>query len=152
MSRLVCYVCLTLLTLFITSCGSSRGMKTADSQASSNAASAGLGVLVYGLITNDKDALEKAAASAAAAATVTKVKEGSASSREEGEWERVIGKENTDALVALIQRDYRAAKNHIATASKSDKPEYQRASRWLSALIDYETGNDEALSQCLPKS
>ena len=144
-------ICLLILVIGQMGCGSSRDLKTADSNAGSNAAAAGLGVLVYRLVTDDKRAVEKAAGSAAAAATVTMVKEGSKASREEGEWERVIGPENTNGLVALIKRDYRSAKDAFAKTAHSENPEYRRAAIWGTALMYYDTGNDEALEPELAK-
>ena len=143
------FILIAASMLFLAGCGSGRGLNKADSNAGSNAAAAGLGSLVYGLIRDNEDAIEKAAATAAATATTTKVREHSKTSQQEGEWERVLGATNTDGVVALINRDYRTAKAKFNEALASETANHQRAARWLLAITYYDIGEDAELEPLL---
>ena len=139
-----------VLSALLIGCGDSRGAEK-DSNAGSNAAAAGLGALVYGLITKDDNAVRNAVAAGAATATVTKVHEKSESNQQDNEWERVIGKDNSEGLTALIKRDYRTARGHFETGRGSDQVAFKRAAEWGLALVAYDTGDDEKLDVQLDK-
>ncbi|HEX3132076.1 MAG TPA: hypothetical protein VHX44_00670 [Planctomycetota bacterium] len=133
------------LSLLLIACGDDRGPEKADSNVGSNAAAAGLGTLVYGLITKDENAVRNAVAVGAATATTTAVVEKSQENKKSGEWERVIGKENSDGLVALLHKDYRTARTQFEKGLTSDQAPFKRAAQWGMALVSYDTGDDAKL-------
>ena len=54
------------------------------------------------------------------------------------------GEINYKGLMALVSRDYPAAKEYAAQTANDESPKYRHASAWLSALIAKETlGKDE---------
>jgi hypothetical protein len=133
------------LALLLVACGDRNNPEKADSNVGTNAAAAGLGSLVYGLITKDENAVRNAVAVGAATATTTAVVEKSQENKKGGEWERVIGKDNSDGLVALIRKDYRTARTQFEKGKASDQVPFKRAAEWGLALIAYDTGDDAKL-------
>ncbi|MCK4563587.1 MAG: hypothetical protein KAU94_02800 [Verrucomicrobia bacterium] len=54
------------------------------------------------------------------------------------------GEVNYKGLMALVSRDYPAAKEYASQTAKDENPKYRHASAWLSVLIATETlGKDE---------
>lgn len=130
------------LSMLLIACGESRGPEKADSKVGTNAAAAGLGSLVYGLITKDENAVRNAVAVSAATATTTAVVEKSQENKKSSEWERVIGKANSEGLTALLKRDYRTARTQFEAGRASDQVPFKRAAEWGLALVAYDTGDD----------
>lgn len=133
------------LALLLVACGDRNNPEKADSNVGTNAMAAGLGSLVYGLITKDENAVRNAVAVGAATATTTAVVEKSQENKKSGEWERVIGKDNSDGLVALIRKDYRTARSQFEKGKASDQASFKRAAEWGLALVAYDTGDDAKL-------
>ena len=137
-----------LMTLAIGSV-TAEDLKNADSRVGENALAAGLGTLVFGLITRDDDAVRNAAGVAAAAVVVTGVHERAGTKRTSESWERTIGEDNSAGLVALIKRDYRSARQHFAVGGQAAEPAFKRAAVWGKTLVAYDVGDDEQVDQLL---
>ena len=77
--------------------------------------------------------------------TTTAVVEKSQENKKSGEWERVIGKDNSDGLLALLRKDYRTARTQFEKGLTSDQAPFKRAAEWGMALVAYDTGDDAKL-------
>jgi len=56
------------------------------------------------------------------------------------------GEVNYNGLMALVSRDYPAAREYVAQTAKDENPKYRRASAWLSVLIAKETLSKEEMT------
>lgn len=140
-------LCLAIIALC--GCGGARldDEDGAGTSAARNGIGAALGSLVYGVIMDDPEAVRKAVAVGAATATTTAVVEGSKTTKAEAKqerWERELGKDNADAIVHLVNRDYGAARKSLAAAGKDPDAKRVLASQWLRAVLARDIGDEEA--------
>ena len=148
--------CATVLLLLLVACNKTRldeGDGTGK-QAARTGVGAGLGTLVYGIIMDDPDAMRRAVAVGAAAATTTAVVEGSQTTKGEAKqerWEQELGKNNADAIVNLVHRDYGPARKNLAAASASGEERQVLAAQWLSAVLARDIGDEEAEKAAIGK-
>lgn len=115
--------------------------KSAGRGAVSGAVGGAVGGLVRGAFRGDplERAVEGAAVGAASGATVGAL-HGAAKNKE---LKQEFGDTNFDGLMALVNRDYPAAKKWASQTANDPNPAYRRASAMLSALIAQETLSEE---------
>ena len=141
-------VCTGLLVL--TGCNShssaSKGAKEGAAYGALGGATAGF---LRGLIHGD--ALGRAAEGALVGAGTGAVVGGVHGSKKDADLEYEFGKHNATAIMALVHRDYPAARTALKKAETETDPTYKLATYWIDALIAKETLEKEALTPYLEK-
>jgi hypothetical protein len=107
--------------------------ENAKKSATHGAVAGGVSGFFWGLFRGDplERAAEGAVVGGATGATMGALK-GSGKDRE---LKKEYGEINYKGLMALVQRDYPNAQKYAAQSAADSKPEYRKASAWLSALI-----------------